>query len=318
MKSALQTFNDQNSTEFVITTNNKKSLLIKCNHGISRPSKSTGQRPRQHCNFLGCTASINCNKPRTNNVLRVTKVDLKHVNHEISKEKQEFSKATLTAEEENLVCNLKSANAQTSQIKRVLNERFQKKFTIQRLRNLINKLNVPNSAGSSEVERLETYLQQVDEEGGTIEWETDSSGEIKSLFIASKTMLDAFRSTDPPLIQVDTSFNVDKARYKIAAFCYLNPTTNKTEIAAIAYISDESSSSLDFVFRHFSNICCGNVEKIFIVDKDFTQLNSINVHFPDCLILLCQFHTLKFIHHLVSTAVEKIERKMKYIFNLSR
>ena len=48
---------------------------------------------------------------------------------------------------------------------------------------------------------------------------------------------------------------------------------------------------------------------MFIVDKDFTQLSSIEKYFTGCTILLCQFHTLKFMRPLLATALETVEKK---------
>ena len=299
VKAVINAYNSENSTEFVITTNNKKSLLIKCSHGIARKSKSIGKRPHQHYNFIGCCASITMYKSVIGSV-KITQVNLAH-----SHAPNLSATSTLTPDEEHLVTNLRSANAQTSQIKRVLSEKYQKTFTTQKLRNLMSKLKPP---GASDDTTLETFLLQIDDEGGKIEYDTCANGDIKTLFVASKTMIDSFSSSDPPLIQVDLSFDVDKARYKIAAFCYLNPTTNKTEIAAIAYTADETAESLDFIFQNFS-VLCANPDKIFIVDKDFTQLDSIKRHFPGCTVLLCQFHTLKYMRTLLATALATVEKK---------
>ena len=157
-------------------------------------------------------------------------------NHTINQAVHDAS--SLSQEEESLVTTLRSANAQISQIKRVLSEKFQKNFTTQKLRNMMNKLKTIASSN------YETFFEKIEDEGGEIDYEL--SGEINTLFIASKTMVNAFTSTDPPLMQIDTSFDVDKARYKIAAFCYLNLTINKTEIAAIAYTADETADSQTF------------------------------------------------------------------------
>ena len=84
MKAAVNQYNDKNASEFVIATNNKKSLLIKCNHDMARKSKSIGKRPKQHYNFIGCVASVTCYKSQKNTVgeVKVTKVNLTH-NHKI-------------------------------------------------------------------------------------------------------------------------------------------------------------------------------------------------------------------------------------------
>ena len=302
MKAAVNQYNDKNAPEFVIATNNKKSLLVKCNHGIARKSKSIGKRPEQHYNFIGCGASVTCYKSQKNTVgeVKVTKVNLTH-NHKIN-QAAVHDASSLSQEEESLVTTLRSANAQTSQIKRALSEKFQKNFTTQKLRNMMNKLKTTASSN------YETFFEKIEDEGGKMEYELSGDGEINTLFIASKTMVNAFTSTDPPLMQIDTPFDVDKARYKIAVFCYLNLTTNKTEIAAIAYTADETADSLGFIFKHFNYLCI-NRDKMFIVDKDFTQLSSIEKYFPGCTILLCQFHTLKFMRTLLATALETVENK---------
>ena len=88
----------------------------------------------------------------------------------------------------------------------------------------------------------------------------------------------------------------------------MNLTTDRTQIAAIAYTADEAADSFGFIFKHF-NYRCINRDNMFIVDKDFTQLSSIEKYFPGCTILLCQFHTLKFMRTLLATALETVKKK---------
>ena len=105
-----------------------------------------------------------------------------------------------------MLTTLRSANAQTSQIKRVLSEKFQKNFITQKLRNMMNKLKTTASSN------YETFFEKIEDEGGgggEIEYELSGDGEINTLFIASKTMINTFASTDPPLMQIDTSIDAD-------------------------------------------------------------------------------------------------------------
>ena len=159
MKAAVNQYNDKNASEFVIATNNKKSLLIKCNHGIERKSKSIGKRPKQHYNFIGCGASVTCYKSQKNTVgvVKLTKVNLTH-NHQINQAVHDAS--SLSQEEKSLVTTLRSENARTSQIKKVLNEKFQKNFTTQKLRNMMNKLKTTASSN------YETFFEKIEDEGG--------------------------------------------------------------------------------------------------------------------------------------------------------
>ena len=73
--------------------------------------------------------------------------------------------SSLSQEEESLVTTLRSANAQTSQIKRVLSEKFQKNFTTQKLQNMMNKLKTTASSN------YETFSEKIEDEGGKIEYE---------------------------------------------------------------------------------------------------------------------------------------------------
>ena len=63
---------------------------------------------------------------------------------------------------------------------------------------------------------------------------------------------------------------------------------------------------------------CDDVKKIFIVDKDFTQIKMIEKNFPGCTVILCQFHTLKYMRNLIATAVTVVETKTKLFEQFKR
>ena len=48
---------------------------------------------------------------------------------------------------------------------------------------------------------------------------------------SSSKMMNAFRSSNVLLVQLDTTFDLDKARYKLIAVVYLNPIINKSEVS---------------------------------------------------------------------------------------
>ena len=114
--------------------------------------------------------------------------------------------------------------------------------------------------------------------------------------------------SDPPVIQMDTTFNIEKAQYKLTAFCYLNPLTDKTEVAALALVSTESEENFDFVLSCFRSLNPVD-EIVFLVDKDFTCIDSIKRTFPRATVLLCIFHVLKFVRSLFATAVVVVDKK---------
>ena len=50
-KASVNAYNEANFTNFVVETNNKKSLVYFCRHAIERKSRNGGKRPNQHFIF---------------------------------------------------------------------------------------------------------------------------------------------------------------------------------------------------------------------------------------------------------------------------
>ena len=109
----VSSYNSTNFTNFVKTSNCKKSLVYCCRHGVQRSSKSKGTRPNQHYNFVDCKATIRMYKS-TNGSLKVTKSILEHSNHVVNENVHRFNSDNLNDEEIDLVRTLKEANTKTS------------------------------------------------------------------------------------------------------------------------------------------------------------------------------------------------------------
>ena len=101
--------------------------------------------------------------------------------------------------------------------------------------------------------------------------------------LLSYKMINAFKTSNPPLVQLYTTFELEAARYKVLAKVYLNPTSNKSEIAFMALVCDETNENIVFTLTVFKQICV-QTDLIFIVDKDFGQLAVLRKVFPDSVI----------------------------------
>ena len=55
----------------------------------------------------------------------------------------------------------------------------------------------------------------------------------------------------------------------------------------------EGGDSLEFAFQSFQNSIL-NDPAYCMIDKDFTEISTIKKIFPNCIILLCIFHVLKY------------------------
>ena len=301
-------YNKENYTEFKVAVNNKKALVFACNFGRKRSSKCTEKRPKQHYNNIGCPARVNFYKSQKpdSTQLKVTKIVSDH-NHAVSKEAFNLQNTNLNDEELDIIKDLAEANLKPSQIQGVLLKKVGKRVNCKKLRNIITKT-CPSQNETTSREAFHGFLEKVIDDGGVIEWENDPDDTMKSLFITTHRMKSALFSSNPSVIQLDTSFNFEQARYKVAGYAYLDPNTNKTEIAAFSILSQETASSIEFSLSNFSKIR-GEKDLIFLVDKDFTEIASIKKIFPSATILLCIFHVLKYMKNLVSTAVVKQDVK---------
>ena len=124
-------------------------------------------------------------------MINVTKLELTH-NHSTTREMYESENVNFTEEEKELILTLKAANAKPSQIKRVLLERSKKRVTIQRLKNLIQKIS-PKESDEQSRETFEECLETIEGDGGIVEWIDDKDGKMKALFITSQKMKSAFQ-----------------------------------------------------------------------------------------------------------------------------
>ena len=83
-----------------------------------------------------------------------------------------------------------------------------------------------------------------------------------------------------------------KSKYKVCGFCYLDPITNRTNIAALGLMDSESSENFKFLFERLKELI-GEREVNFITDKDFTEIAVLKEVFPSARKLLCTWHVVK-------------------------
>ena len=296
IKESVRKFNEVNFVDFVVATYNKKSLRFVCKHkhGCPQRKRSTGIRVHQHYNAQNCKAVINFYKT-AKGLLKCTVLDNVH-NHPVSEALYNHEHVVLNEEEMDLCVSLRSGNCKPSQIKRVMLEKYKKNITIQKLKNMMSK--IPGLDSKLDAPK---FFENLELEGGNIEWELDPDGTVKCISLCSSKMKNAYKTSDPPLVQVDTTFNIESAQYKVMAVVYLNPTTDKSELAHISILSDESKPNIEFAIRSFKKIC-NREDLVFIVDKDFNQINVIKNEFSKAIVLLCNFHTLKWMKSIFATA----------------
>lgn len=83
-KACVNKYNRDNFTNFVISNNNKNSLVYHCRHAVRRKSCSRGKRPNQHYNYVGCTAIIRMYKSKKGTLKVTESTQLRHTNHVVN------------------------------------------------------------------------------------------------------------------------------------------------------------------------------------------------------------------------------------------
>ena len=183
-------------------------------------------------------------------------------------------------------------------------EKFDEDLSGKKIRNLVQKL---TPATTDHTLYLEKFLEQIELEGGIVENTADSDGNVSMLFVPSDSMKKAFLDAHCTTLQIDTSFDFDSSKYKLCGFCYLNPTTNKSEFCASAFLSEVTACNFRSAFGCFRNMSSES-PSVFIVDKDFNEISVLSSVFPNSTILLCN-HVIKYVRNLIATAIATVEVK---------
>ena len=204
-----------------------------------------------------------------------------------------------TEQEKQWLDDSKILNVRPNQIKNLMDLKFGKSaISTKHIRYMQSKLK-----HSEDVERdeLATALQLIEDEGGNVEVLKDKNEKVRVLVVQTLDMKKAYLGVNPEICQVDTTFRFETSGYKMTVFMYLNPVTNRGEVAQVAFLNDEGAEAYEFAFRAFKKFVRKDPPSI-LLDKDFNEIAVINKVFPNSATFLCIFHVLKWWKGLVKTA----------------
>ena len=191
-----------------------------------------------------------------------------------------------------------AGNVRPAQIKNMMGTKFGKDYiTTKHIRNVQQKLKEPGQ----EKEDLRICLEQIEKEGGRVDIMYDKNDQVRALVIQTAEMRKAYIGVDPNVTQVDTTFKFETSGYKMSAFMYLNPVSNRGEVAQVAFMADEGGEVYKFVFSAFKK-SVGRDPPVILLDKDFNEIQIIRKVFLTSILLLCTFHVLKWWKTLVKSS----------------
>ena len=202
------------------------------------------------------------------------------------------------AEELDFVKQSLKLNVKATQLRNTIQLKYKKPgISSSHVRYTMKKVKGPDH----DDEELDIFLLKIEEEGGKIEILEDINKKLRGLTIQTIKMAKAYSGAKPTVVLFDTTFGFNQEGYKMSAFSYTNPVSNKGEIAMLIFLADEGAEALEFAFQSFKKATVQD-PSCFMVDKDFNGLLTIAKIFPNSTPLLCQFHVLKYLKTLVSTA----------------
>ena len=188
-------------------------------------------------------------------------------------------------------------NPKPSQVKNLMHRKYNKTgISMSHVRYMMQKLKEPDT----ERQDLAVFLEEIEEEGGKVEIMLDKD-KVRVLTVQTTQMRRAFLGVNPDTVLVDTTFSFNKNGYKMSAFAYCNPVSNKGELAQLTFMSDEGGDAVEFAFKAFRKSILKD-PRCIMLDKDFTANHTLAKVFPNSTTLLCLFHTLKWWKSLVNTA----------------
>ena len=309
VKKFLKLYGERTNTKMVVSEGGlssgckSKKIVVKCSYGQGKDSVAREDgRPNQHTKKLGCSAFIRffVRGNKNERKLCVIKGFSESHNHMRTREMfyQDTQKVT-EKEELSFVAESTKLHVKPAQLRKCMQEKFQKPgLSIDHVRYVMKKVSGPDQSR----EQLSDLLKKIEDDGGTVEiLRQKGSDKVRVLTVQTKEMKRAFLGANPTVVLFDTTFGFCDEGYKMSGFCYSNNLTGHGELGQLVFLADEGAESLNFAFQSFRRSVL-NDPKFFMIDKDFTEIQTIKKVFVNSSILLCQFHVMKYIKTLLSTS----------------
>ena len=261
-KDFVELFSLQQKMAFNISTNGGVggALVFTCRHGKKRPSKSTGERVVQKTIKKGCPAFIRL-YIRASGVTVLKQFNLDHPNHACSDSIYQQDTTKVDDRARAIIKQMLDGNSKINNIRMALAAQG-----IKLSRNQV-RYEVRQILGAPmDEEKLAELLRVVEEEGGDVKILRFPDGMVRVLSITTAKMKKAYLGADPTVVQIDTTFGVEKAGYKLNTVVYRNPVTGKGEVARISFMADETALSYEFALSGFKAITRKD-PAVILIDK---------------------------------------------------
>ncbi|GMF29185.1 unnamed protein product [Phytophthora fragariaefolia] len=106
----------------------------------------------------------------------------------------------------------------------------------------------------------------------------------------------------PEVLRIDATHGANRSKYKVFSFM-AHDALGKGQIVQHALVQNKRWPTLLTAFEEFkANDPAWTKFQCVIIDKDFTEMSVLKQAFPDVIILLCQFHVLKYLREEIASS----------------
>ena len=284
---------------------------VRCVHYGQARHRSKGVRPNQRHLALNCPVKLTISYDRAAGCLVLRECMFDH-NHRIGCEiiQQYASSRRLSLKEQHKVNEMLSLRPNNKQLKDHIHSKYKKLVTLKDIQNMKAKMREATKDGRRDeqmlFDSLETLLKEdVHAKGGVT---VNEDNQLSIVHFQSGQMSELFNKF-PEILLVDGTYNVNRLGMPLYCFMIEDGFGNGRNVFYAA-TAEEDSTHLQRIIQSFkaSNPSWPNV-CVIVIDKDFTELQALQLEFPQASVLYCQFHVIKcFFKQLTDLDVPKENR----------
>ncbi|KAE9285248.1 hypothetical protein PF001_g21996 [Phytophthora fragariae] len=285
-----------------------------CTHAGKYNARGQGKRKRQQSRALECEAQINACVQVVDNdaevpefVVRFTTWRLYH-NHGLSEytfRQYPRNRNALESEVLATVDTLRKAGASKKRIQQYIHENSVCTPTNQDVRNLVRRLKKREHTASTSAKRLKQWVQEFSEESGNVAGIFVDSVQNKNIATCitlqtahMRQLFDFF----PEVLMIDATHGTNSSKYKVFSIM-AHDAFGKGQFVQHAVVQNERLPTLLTALEEFKrNDPAWNRIRCILIDKDFTEISVLKMAFPDAVLLLCQFHVIKYLREEIASA----------------
>ena len=273
--------------------------------------RGKGIRPTQHHFALQCPAELYISYDHNVKKFIVKKCNLNHC-HPVGREILPHYpfKRRLDSDQMKEVQSIVALGPKLKLVRQYILKQFGKKVILKDLQNVRSKAKLQAKGSCNEaqitINRLEEEMQKDrGSKGGVI---ANEANELTILYYASSHLVCLYEKF-PEVVMIDGTYNVNISHMPLYSFMIEDGNGHGRTIFYAA-TTDESTQHLVAIIQAFKQCHPSHLNtKVFIIDKDFTEMAVLKEEFPSATILFCQFHVIKCFYKAVSDHEVPKERR---------